>query len=145
MRTTHTYVTLELSRAAYDEIKGKMLAAKYQHAINAEGEIDMHGIAVTAEQPADWQWLTREEACAYLMTKHGVARSPATLATLAVRGGGPVYRKIGQKLVHYSPQALDEWVESITEVKGGPTNEGNSSHLAGCSVHEGKQCDCYMR
>lgn len=47
LRQTHTYALLELSAGAYDEIKAKLLEAGYQHAINEEGEIDMHGIAVT--------------------------------------------------------------------------------------------------
>lgn len=50
MRTTHTYVVMEISKSAFDEIKTKMEAAGYQHAfIEEKGEpmaIDMHGIAV---------------------------------------------------------------------------------------------------
>ena len=46
---THTYATLEVSAEAYAEIKSKLLAAEYQHAINDEGEIDMHGIALVKE------------------------------------------------------------------------------------------------
>jgi hypothetical protein len=46
MRTTYTYVTMELSQAAYDEIAKKMRAAEYVHAFGEDGEIDMHGIAV---------------------------------------------------------------------------------------------------
>jgi len=44
--TTHSYVTLEVSAIAYEEIKKKLLAADYGHTINASGEIDMHGIAL---------------------------------------------------------------------------------------------------
>jgi hypothetical protein len=52
---THTYALLEVSPWAYDEIKGKLLDAGYQHAIHEIGkigeigeigEIDMHGIAL---------------------------------------------------------------------------------------------------
>ena len=46
---THTYVVLELSPAAYDEIAGKLKAAAYDHAFGDDGEIDMHGIAVKRE------------------------------------------------------------------------------------------------
>ena len=46
MRSTYTYVTMELSQAAYDEIRTKMEAAGYQHAIEKDGTIDMHGLAV---------------------------------------------------------------------------------------------------
>lgn len=51
---THTYVVMELSKAAYDEIKQKLEAAGYDHAIHIEAGtalpiIDMHGIAVRQE------------------------------------------------------------------------------------------------
>ena len=50
MRQTHTYVTLGISKAAFDEIKTKLLAADYGHCFNRDGtEIDMTGIAVTEE------------------------------------------------------------------------------------------------
>lgn len=47
MRTTYTYAELELSQAAYDEIRQKLEAAGYQHAFMSDGAIDMHGIGVT--------------------------------------------------------------------------------------------------
>lgn len=64
-RSTHTYVLLELSESAYEEIRQKLEAAGYQHAFHsnpdapASPRIDMHGIAVVpgidmtpdAEQP----------------------------------------------------------------------------------------------
>jgi hypothetical protein len=46
MRNTHTYVTLEISAAGYDEIAKKLRDAEYHHCFNAPGEIDMLGIAV---------------------------------------------------------------------------------------------------
>ena len=45
MRVTHTYATLEISKAAYDEIAEKLRAAEYDHAFDG-GLIDMHGIAL---------------------------------------------------------------------------------------------------
>lgn len=45
IRSTYTYVTMELSEAAHAEIKAKMLAAGYGHAVHGD-TIDMHGIAV---------------------------------------------------------------------------------------------------
>lgn len=50
MRSTHTYVTLELSPQAFEEIRKKLEAARYQHAIIDQCTIDMHGLAVTREQ-----------------------------------------------------------------------------------------------
>lgn len=53
MNVTHTYVLLELSAASYEEIKAKLLAACYEHAVNSAGELDMHGLAVVkSAQPA---------------------------------------------------------------------------------------------
>lgn len=51
-RVTHTYVLMDLSPSAYNEIKKKLLAAGYSHAVHEahDGErLDMHGIAVTME------------------------------------------------------------------------------------------------
>lgn len=50
MRTTYTYTTLAVSQAAYDEIRAKLAAAQYDHAFHEEGRIDMHGIALKAQQ-----------------------------------------------------------------------------------------------
>jgi hypothetical protein len=47
---THTYAILKLSRAAYDEIAEKLRAASYDHAFDGE-LIDMHGLAVSPEDP----------------------------------------------------------------------------------------------
>lgn len=49
---THTYVVLEISQVAYDEIAAKLKAADYSHCFNADGEIDMAGIAVQKQEPA---------------------------------------------------------------------------------------------
>lgn len=48
---THTYVVLEVSKPAYDEIKSKLVEAQYQHAFEPTGEIDMHGIALQSLPP----------------------------------------------------------------------------------------------
>lgn len=55
MRHTHTYVLLELSESAYEEIRKKMEEAGYQHAfidnsdMPASPRISMQGIAVVPE------------------------------------------------------------------------------------------------
>jgi glucosamine 6-phosphate synthetase-like amidotransferase/phosphosugar isomerase protein len=46
---THTYALLPVSPAVYEEIARKLREAGYSHAFNAEGEIDMHGIALVAD------------------------------------------------------------------------------------------------
>ena len=46
---TYTYAVLEVSPAAHAEIKAKLLAAGYQHAIEGD-TIDMQGIALEPEE-----------------------------------------------------------------------------------------------
>jgi hypothetical protein len=53
-------------------------------------------------------YLRRQAACDYLRNTHGVIRTRATLAKLAVIGGGPKFRKDGRFPV-YSPAELDNW------------------------------------
>ena len=45
---THTYATLEISRAAYDEIAQKLRDAGYDHVFDGK-TIDMHGIGLEPE------------------------------------------------------------------------------------------------
>jgi hypothetical protein len=48
-RSTYTFVVLELSPAAFEEIHSKLKAAGYDHQFHVEQDrtvIDMHGIAV---------------------------------------------------------------------------------------------------
>lgn len=48
MRSTYTYVLLDVSPAAYREIRAKLEAAGYDHAIDGE-HLDMHGIALNCD------------------------------------------------------------------------------------------------
>jgi hypothetical protein len=58
-------------------------------------------------------YLTRREAAAYLIEKHGVlgAVTASTLAKLAVLGGGPVMYRFGHRVGYRRPD-LDAWVLS---------------------------------
>jgi hypothetical protein len=56
--------------------------------------------------------LRRKAASDYLRETHGVPRAPATLAKLAVIGGGPIFRRAG-RVPLYSTDDLDLWVASI--------------------------------
>lgn len=49
LRQTHTFATLEVSQAAFDEIEKKLREAGYDHAF-VDGLIDMHGIALEREK-----------------------------------------------------------------------------------------------
>lgn len=73
-------------------------------------------------------FLSRREASAYLREKFGApaAITPATLAKLAVIGGGPVLHRFGRR-VGYSPASLDSWaldrcsgpMKSTSDLTGG--------------------------
>jgi hypothetical protein len=67
--------------------------------------------------------MTGFQAADYLLAQHGIKRSPATLATLRTRGGGPRFRKAGRDVI-YDAADLDSWA---VKVKSGPfasTSEG---------------------
>lgn len=48
---THTYVLMDLTPQAYQEIATKMRDAGYDHVFNQDGEIDMSGIAIVEMEP----------------------------------------------------------------------------------------------
>lgn len=50
IRQTHTFVELDISPAAYDEIRAKLEAAGYEHAFIGS-VIDMHGIGLVKIEP----------------------------------------------------------------------------------------------
>ena len=54
------------------------------------------------------KWMRRQQASEYLAVEHGISHSVATLAKLAVVGGGPAYRKDGPYPI-YAPDGLDEY------------------------------------
>lgn len=51
-------------------------------------------------------------ASAHLKQRHGISRSPATLAKLRVVGGGPEFRRVGAH-VAYEESALDAWAATL--------------------------------
>lgn len=65
---------------------------------------------------SDPQYLTRKEAATYLKEKR-LKISDATLATMASRGGGPMFVKFGQRAL-YTAEWLDQWVESRLQPVG---------------------------
>jgi excisionase family DNA binding protein len=60
--------------------------------------------------------LTTSEAATYLGT------SPRTLEDWRLKGGGPVYRKVGRRLVRYQAADLARFVED-----GARTNTGGGT------------------
>jgi hypothetical protein len=67
--------------------------------------------------------LTRRAASDYLKVQHGINRTPGTLAKLATTGGGPKFRKVGQRHVLYDVTDLDSWANSIISEPLSSTSE----------------------
>jgi hypothetical protein len=61
--------------------------------------------------PTDPQTLLTREATAEALTAAGYPTSPATLATKASRGGGPIFRKWGPRPLYRWSDAL-AWAQS---------------------------------
>lgn len=48
---TYTYVTMDVTKPVFEEVKRKLQEAEYHHAIHNEGKtLDMHGIALVNEE-----------------------------------------------------------------------------------------------
>jgi predicted DNA-binding transcriptional regulator AlpA len=75
------------------------------------------------------EFLTREEAAVLLKELTG-SGSPSWLSALAVRGGGPVYYKLGPKRVGYRKADLEEWVASriVRQPSKVPTRRARQSN-----------------
>ncbi len=56
--------------------------------------------------------LRRPGASRYLLEAWGLQRAPATLAKLAVTGGGPSFHKAGRWPL-YDPDQLDAWARGL--------------------------------
>lgn len=50
---THTYAMLPVPEAVYRVIRAKLEEHGYEHAIDDDGELDMHGIAIVSEEVED--------------------------------------------------------------------------------------------
>jgi hypothetical protein len=84
---THTYVILELSSSAHDEIAYKLRAAGYDHAFNDNGEIDMHGIAVALEHPQPVSGDGSRPEVSVTASGDGGTTTTTTLATVSRKEG----------------------------------------------------------
>lgn len=60
--------------------------------------------------------LRRDEAAAYIRSTYNIRCSKSTLASMATRGGGPAFRRIGNSVV-YDTADLNAWVRRRTSPK----------------------------
>ena len=77
---------------------------------------------MASDEPPSKPLLRRGAASAYLLERWGVERAPATLAKLAVTGGGPRFRKAGRWPL-YDPDDLDAWAQDLIGEPRGSTSE----------------------
>mgnify|MGYP001269081233 CR=1 FL=1 len=78
-------------------------------------------------QPSRWPpRLRRPDASKYLQQEHGIQRAPATLAKLAVIGGGPVHEVVG-RTPYYKPTDLDVWVLAQLKRRRSTSDRGNAA------------------
>jgi hypothetical protein len=75
-------------------------------------------------------YLNRHEAGAYLRERFGFG-SAKSLAVLACKGGGPLFRKMG-KLALYTPDDLKAWVQA----KMTPARDSASAHRIAANAGE---------
>jgi hypothetical protein len=54
------------------------------------------------------RWLRRKQASAHIEQTYNIPCAEPTLATMAVRGGGPPYSRVGNAAL-YAVDDLDEW------------------------------------
>lgn len=69
------------------------------------------------------RYFSRKEASDYLLERHGISRTPATLAVLACKGCGPVFRKDGLRRVIYTDLDLDTFAASVLSKPTRSTSE----------------------
>lgn len=75
--------------------------------------------------PSDPDALLNRRDTAEALTAAGYPTAPATLATLATRGGGPPFRKYGRWPVYRWGDAL-EWARSRLSAPMRSTSEGDA-------------------
>jgi hypothetical protein len=74
---------------------------------------------------ADLEMLFTRRNAAAALTNAGFPTAPATLATLATRGGGPVYRRYGTRVLYRWGDLLD-WAKSRLSAPIRSTSEADA-------------------
>lgn len=112
-RSTHTYVILEISAAAYAEISEKLREAGYSHAFHSPDDvetIDMHGIAIQSEKAPAAPEIHPEERC----KENWVAGKGESnhLWPLQLKNGPNVYcLKCHESLANYNQRWVN-WIKN---------------------------------
>lgn len=101
LTSTHTFVELELSPAAYAEIRAKLEEAGYQHAFAEDGAIDMHGIGVTVEKCNEQETENPNEDPFKRMTRLR-DEAEAKLAALQTKVSGSSFTERDARVIHFA-------------------------------------------
>src|SRR5712664_1117217 len=102
IRSTYTFAALEVSAAAYDEIKAKLEDAGYQHTFgHGSGAIDMHGIGLTRAVEAT---ASEPIECGLVMDGYRVVFEYAGAHIANAKGD------VGNRL-YLAREALDRWMK----------------------------------
>ena len=75
--------------------------------------------------PTDPNALLRRTALAAALTESGYPIAPATLATMATRGGGPPFHKFGARVLYRWSETL-AWAQSRLSAPRRNTSEGDA-------------------
>ena len=82
--------------------------------------------------------MLRRHALAHALSAAGYPTAPATLATMATRGGGPPYRLYGRIPLYRWGDAL-AWAESRLSAPRRTTSEGNAAPAGVSAVSQRKR------
>lgn len=112
LRTTYTFAELKISAAAYDEIAAKLRAADYGHVFGPDGEMDMHGIALTRGRPKrpgppPYTYSAEQMKLLQAMASRHPRRSPRHEMASLVREIGRCYSDVSRRLQELRRQRAD--------------------------------------
>ena len=92
------------------------------HVHLAEGTLSQASIGTTSRHwPAR---MRRRVASEYLLEMHGVQLSPATLAKLAVTGGGPRFRRDGRFPLYDQPELDSYGIARVGPLRSSTSDTG---------------------
>jgi hypothetical protein len=87
----------------------------------------MSGAQMTTQLPDGLDTLLGRRQTADALTSAGFPISPATLQTMATRGGGPLFRNFGMRVIYRWGDAL-EWAQNRLSKPRRSSSELNAQH-----------------
>src|SRR5262249_40475758 len=118
-RKNRQHKSPDLNRRVHRDFDGEFLK---RHPVCAPLPKERSMMAI----PTDPETLLRRDPTAAALTEAGYQTSPKTLATLATRGGGPIFRKYGRYPVYRWGDALD-WAHTRLSAPMRSTSDADST------------------